>query len=122
MRTKTHQSLEAQLRRIEAQREDTRQKLRALARHTQCERRYQYGMLVELAGLKQVDSGTLLGGLCEVATMLAETQTASRWKAHGDVLLEAHRQRKAHRKRSGVASAEAGASGLARAGHEPVPS
>jgi len=55
---------------------------------------------VELAGLAHLDPGTLLGGLCELATMITNREQASRLKALGDARLEEHRRRKAHRRRS----------------------
>jgi hypothetical protein len=100
MRKKARQHLEDQLRRLEEQREETKRKLRVLAKQTQREQRYQYGVLVELAGLTTVDHGTLLGGLCDLAAMIADQDTASRWKTQGDAKIEEHRQRKAHRKRA----------------------
>jgi hypothetical protein len=100
MRAKARQQLEAQLLRLEHQRDDTKRKLRALVQQAQRKRRYQYGELVELAGLAQVDPGTLLGGLCALTTMLADGDTVSRWKGAGDALLADHRRRKGHRKRT----------------------
>jgi hypothetical protein len=100
MRAKARQQLEAQLQRLEHQRDDTKRKLRALAQQAQRERQYQYGEFVELAGLAQVDPGTLLGGLCALTTMLTDDDTASRWKSAGDALLADHRRRKGHRKRT----------------------
>jgi hypothetical protein len=97
MRQKTRQHLEEQLQRIEQQRDDTKRKLRALARQAQQEQRYRCGEYVELAGLAHLNPGTLLGGLCELATMLTDREQASRWKAVGDARLEEHRCRKAHR-------------------------
>ena len=98
MRQKTRQHLEEQLQRIEQQRDDTKRKLRALARQGQQERRYRCGEYVELAGLAHLDPGTLLGGLCELATMLTDREQVSRWKAAGDARLAEHRHRKAHRR------------------------
>lgn len=100
MRKKGREHLEEQLKRIEQQRDETKRKLRALAWQTQREQRYRYGELVELSGLAQADPETLLGGLCELATMITDGNTASRWKGVGDAKLDTHRQRKAHRKRS----------------------
>jgi hypothetical protein len=102
MRHKTHQHLEAQLQRIEQQRHNAKQKLRALARQTRQEQRYRHGELVELAGLVHVDPETLLGGLCELAAMLTEPERIARWKTIGDARLASHRHRKAHRKRSAL--------------------
>ena len=106
MRRQSPQHLEAQLQRIEQQRHDAKQKLRTLARQTRQEQRYRHGELVELAGLVHVDPGTLLGGLCELAAMLTEPERVARWKAMGDTRLEAHRHRKAHRKRSTLLTAD----------------
>lgn len=100
MPEKARQHLEEQLRRLEQQREDTKRKLRALARHTQREQRYRCGECVELAWLAHLDSGTLLGGLCEVATGLADRERAAQWKAVGDARLAEQRRRRAHRTRS----------------------
>jgi hypothetical protein len=96
---KAHQHLEAQLRRIEQQRHTAKQKLRALARQRRREQRSRHGEYVEVAGLAHLDSGTLLGGLCELATLLTDTERVARWKVQGDATLEAYRWRKAHRRR-----------------------
>jgi hypothetical protein len=47
MRHNARQHLEEQLRRLEQQQDETRQKLRALARQTRQEQRYRYGELVD---------------------------------------------------------------------------
>jgi hypothetical protein len=101
-RTMRRQSLQhpaAQLQRIEQQRHDTKQKLRALARQTRHEQRHRHGEYVELAGLAYLDPGTLLGGLCELAMRLTDTERLARWKALGDKRLAEYRSRKAHRRR-----------------------
>jgi hypothetical protein len=100
MRHKVHQHLEAQLRRIEQQRHTAKQKLRALARQTRREQRARHGEYVELAGLAHLDPGTLLGGLYELAAMLTDPACVARWKVQGEARLDAHRRRKAHRRRS----------------------
>ena len=102
MRQNARQHLEAQLQRLAQQREDTKKKLRALARQTQHEQRYRYGEFVERAGLVHLDPGTLLGGLCALAAMSTASDTASRWKVVGEARLAEHRRRKAHRKRSAL--------------------
>jgi hypothetical protein len=99
MRRKAQQHLEAQLQRIEQQRHDAKQKLRALTRQTRHEQRSRHGEYVELAGLAHLDSGTLLGGLCELATLLTDPEYMGRWKTKGDARLAEHRRRKAHRRR-----------------------
>jgi Conjugal transfer protein TraD len=99
MQHKAHQHLEAQLRRIEQQRHIAKQKLRALARETRREQRARHGEYVEVAGLAQLDPGTLLGGLCELATLLTDAERVARWKVRGDATLEVYRWRKAHRRR-----------------------
>jgi hypothetical protein len=113
MRQPAQQHLEAQLRRLAQQRHKTQQKLRALARQTRQAQRYRHGEYVELAGLAHLDPGTLLGGLCELATLLTEPARVARWKVQGESRLETHR-RKAHRQHpawsveSGVSNAETG--------------
>jgi Conjugal transfer protein TraD len=99
MRQKAQQHLEAQLQRIEQQRHDAKQKLRALTRQTRHEQRSRHGEYVELAGLAHLDPGALLGGLCELATLLTDPECVVRWKTKGDALLAEHRHRKAHRQR-----------------------
>jgi hypothetical protein len=99
MRRKSHQHLAAQLQRIKQQRHDAKQKLRALTRQTRHEQRHRHGEYVELAGLAHLDPGTLLGGLCELAMLLADTERLERWKALGDKRLAEYRYRKAHRQR-----------------------
>jgi hypothetical protein len=99
MSEKARQQLEEHLRRLEQQRRETQRKLRALVRQTQHELRYRCGELVELAGLAHLDPGTLLGGLCALADLLTDVDTAARWKTVGEVRLAAYRQRKARRKR-----------------------
>jgi conjugative transfer protein TraD len=99
MRHKAHQHLETQLQRLEQKRHAAKQKLRALARQTRQEQRSRHGELVELAALGHVDPGTLLGGLCELATLLTDPERVARWKVLGDARLEACRRRKAHRRR-----------------------
>jgi hypothetical protein len=97
MRRKAQQHLEAQLQRIEQQRHDAKQKLRALTRQTRHEQRSRHGEYVELAGLAYLDPGTLVGGLCELATLLTDPECMVRWKTTGDARLAEHRRRKAHR-------------------------
>jgi hypothetical protein len=99
MRRKSPQHLAAQLQRIEQQRHDAKQKLRALVRQTHQEQRRRHGEYVELAGLAHLDPGTLLGGLCELAMLLTDTERLARWKALGDKRLAEYRSRKAHRRR-----------------------
>ena len=99
MRRKSPQHLAAQLQRIEQQRHDAKQKLRALVRQTRQEQRRRHGEYVELAGLAHLDPGTLLGGLCELAMLLTDTERLARWKALGDKRLAEYRYRKAHRRR-----------------------
>jgi hypothetical protein len=108
MRQNTRQHLEEQLQRLAQQREDTRQKLRALARQARHEQRYRSGELVELAGLVHLDPAILLGGLCALAVMSADSDTASRWKAVGEARLAEHRRRKAHRNRSALPNVDSG--------------
>jgi hypothetical protein len=67
--------------------DDTRQKLRAIARKTRREQWYQCGMFVKRVGLMEADYGTLLGGLGELA-MVTDHDVASRWKATGDTMLQ----------------------------------
>ena len=98
MQRPARQHFEAQLRRLAQQRHKTKQKLRALARQTRQEQRYRHGQYVELAGLAHLDSGTLLGGLCELATLLTDPARVARWKAQGEVQLEIHRRRKVSRR------------------------
>ena len=114
MRQKAQQHLEAQLQRFAQQRDATKQKLRALARQTRQAQRSRHGEYVELAGLAHLDPGTLLGGLCELATMLTDAERVARWKARGDTRLEAHRRRKAHRKRAVGSLVEDGSPCMAR--------
>ena len=102
MRKKARQHLEAQLRRLAQQQHTTKQKLRALTRQTRQAQRYRHGEYVELAGLAHLDSGTLLGGLCELAAMLTDPECVARWKVQGEARLDAHRRRKAHRRRPGL--------------------
>jgi hypothetical protein len=109
MQHKAHQHLEAQLRRIEQQRHTAKQKLRALARQTRREQRARHGEYVKLAGLAHLDPGTLLGGLCELATLLIDPERVACWKAQGDARLAAYRRRKAHRRHL-AASGEGGTS------------
>jgi len=106
MRQNARQHLEAQLRRLAQQRDDTKQKFRALARQTRQKRRYRSGELVELAGLVHLDPETLLGGLGALAAMSTDSDTASRWKAVGEARLAEHRRRKAHRKRSALSTVD----------------
>jgi hypothetical protein len=56
--------------------------LRALARQTRQAQRFRHGEYVELAGLAHLDPGTLLGGLCELATMLTDAERVAihAWK------------------------------------------
>ena len=98
MRQHVRQHLEAQLQRLAQQRDKTKQKLRTLTRHTRQARRYRHGAYVELAGLAHLDPGTLLGGLCELATMLTDPEPLERWKALGDTRLAEHRRHKTHRR------------------------
>jgi hypothetical protein len=91
MRQNARQRLEVQLQRVAQQREDTKQKLRALARQAQHEQRYRSGELVELAGLVHLEPATLLGGLCALAAMSADNDTASCWRAVGEARLAEHR-------------------------------
>ena len=109
MRQHAQQHLDAQLRRLAQQRDKTKQKLRALTRHTRQAQRYRHGAYVELAGLAHLDPGTLLGGLYELATLLTDPERVVRWKVQGDAQLETHRRRKAHRRHS-VSSVEGGIS------------
>jgi hypothetical protein len=99
MRRQSPQHLAAQPQRIERQRHDTKQKLRALVRQTRHEQRRRHGEYVELAGLAHLDPGTLLGGLYELAMLLTDTERLARWKALGDKRLAEYRHRKAHRRR-----------------------
>ena len=99
MRQHAQQHLEAQLQRLAQQRHKTRQKLRALARQTRQAQRYRHGEYVELAGLAHLDPDTLLGGLCELATLLTVSERMARWKAKGDARLAERRRRKAHHRR-----------------------
>jgi hypothetical protein len=114
------QHLEKRLRRLVQQWDDTKQKLRALARQTRQEQRYQYGKLVELAGLVHIDAGTLLGGLCELATMITDRERALRWKALGDVRLAEHYRHRAHRKRSALLTVEGMLPGVILEGNKPT--
>jgi hypothetical protein len=100
VRQSTQQHLEEQLQRLAKQQEKTKQKLRALARQTRQAQRYRHGEYVERAGLAHLDSGTLFGGLCELAEMLTDPECIARWKVLGDARLDANHRRKAHRKRS----------------------
>jgi hypothetical protein len=97
MRQDTRQHLEEQLRRLAQQRHKTKQKLRTLTRQTRQAQRYRHGEYVELAGLAHLDPGTLLGGLCELATLITDLERVARWKVRGDTRLAAHRRRKSHR-------------------------
>jgi hypothetical protein len=99
MSEKARQQLEDHLRRLEQQRQETRRRLRALARHTQHELRYRCGELVELAGLASLDPATLLGGLCALAERLTDTETVAHWKTVGEGQLANHNRRKARQKR-----------------------
>jgi hypothetical protein len=72
--------------------------LRALTRQTQHEQRSRHGEYVELAGLAHLDPGTLLGGLCELATRLTDPECMGHWKMKGDARLAEHHRRKAHRR------------------------
>ena len=109
MRDTTRQHLENQLQRLEQQREETKRKLRTLARQAQRDRRYRCGALVELAGLAEVEPSMLLGGLCELADMIDDASAASRWKAIGETKLGAQRRRKSHRQHSVTPTMEEGA-------------
>jgi hypothetical protein len=73
--------------------------LRALTRHTRHEQRSRHGEYVERAGLAHLDPGTLLGGLCELATLLTDPACMVRWTTQGDARLAEHRRRRAHRRR-----------------------
>jgi hypothetical protein len=112
MRQHAQQHLEEQLRRLAQQRVNTKKKLRALARQTRQAQRYRHGEYVELAGLANLDPGTLLGGLCELAALLTDPKHLARWKVAGDSWLDAHRRQKGHRRRpalsedDGVATTE----------------
>jgi Conjugal transfer protein TraD len=109
MRQHARQHLEEQLHRLAQQRRKTTQKLRALTRQTRQAQRYRHGEYVELAGLALLDPGTLLGGLCELATLLTDPERLVRWKMRGDIRLEAHRRHKA-RRRCGASSMDKGLS------------
>jgi len=109
MQDKTRQHLENQLRCLKQQREATKRKLRTLARQAQRDRRYRCGTLVELAGLAEVDPDILLGGLCELAEMIHDESTASRWKVVGETKLAAQRQRQSHRQPLVTSTMEEGA-------------
>jgi Conjugal transfer protein TraD len=109
MRKKARQQLEAQLRRLAQQQHTAKQKLRALTRQTHLEQRSRHGEYVELAGLAHLDPDTLLGGLCELATLLTDPERLARWKAQGAARLSEHRRRKAHRRRP-ASSVESGRS------------
>ena len=98
MRQHAQQHLEEQLRRLAQQRHKTKQKLRALARQTRQAQRYRHGEYVKLAGLAHLAPATLLGGLCELATLLTDPERTARWKVQGEVQLDAHCRRKAHRR------------------------
>lgn len=98
MRTKARHHLEEQLQRLGYQREETKRKLRALARQERHERQTRCGELVELAGLADVEQATPLGGLCALAEMLSDQDTVSRWETVGETKLEAYRQGRVHRK------------------------
>jgi hypothetical protein len=112
MRQRTRQHLEEQLQRLAQRQHHTKQKLRALTRHTRQEQYYRHGEYVELAGLAHLDPGTLLGGLCELAALLTDPKRVTRWKELGEARFVAHRHRKAHRRRpassgdDGVSSVE----------------
>jgi hypothetical protein len=106
MRQHAQQHLEAQLRRLGQQRHKTKQKLRALARQTRQAQRYRHGEYVELAGLAHLDPGTLLGGLCELATLLTNPECIARWKVQGEAQLETHRRHKAYRRRPALSRDE----------------
>jgi hypothetical protein len=84
MRKKARQHLEAQLRRLVQQQNTTKQKLRMLTQQTHLEQRYRHGEYVQLAGLAHVDPGTLLGGLCELATLRTDPERVARWKVQGE--------------------------------------
>jgi hypothetical protein len=112
MRQRAQQRLEEQLQRLAQRQNHTKQKLRALTRHTYQEQCYRHGEYVELAGLAHVDPGTLLGGLYELAALLTDPERVARWKVLGDVRLEAQRRRKAHRRRP-ASSVDGGVSNAA---------
>ena len=99
MSEQARQHLEDHLRRLEQQRQQTKRKLRVLARQTQYEKRYRCGELVELAGLAHLDPETLLGGLCILADMLTDEDTAAQWKTIGEGRLANHNRSKARQKR-----------------------
>lgn len=109
MRRKTRQRLETQIQRLEQQRHAARQQLRAMVTQMHLAQRTRAGEYVELAGLAHLDPGTLLGGLCELATLLTDPAHLARWKMEGDARLAAHHQRKAHRRRP-TSSQERGSS------------
>jgi hypothetical protein len=110
MRQPAQQHLEAQLQQLAKQRHKTKQKLRALARQTRQAQRYRHGEYVEIAGLAHLDPDTLLGGLCELATLLNDPERIAHWKVRGDARLKAHYRHKTHRRR-GPSSVDKGISG-----------
>jgi hypothetical protein len=106
MTTRAQAAIETQLHRHQHKRKaeeakvtHLRRQLRALQREALRKQRQQAGQWVDLAGLLDLDPEVLLGGLCALAEMLTDQDTVARWKVVGETKLEAHRRRRAHRKR-----------------------